>query len=236
MLSDNRTNNYFGIIFGEVAKYYQYLSIIYSRYLPQSERYISSIKAQLDRDAMRGDASWTMTAEEMAEYNLHQQQQTKLLLDLESFYLFSAIFLDRIAASTQYYFGPGQHNKQWGTFYSMEKYFSGYAQNKELGIPSKDLIDKMAWLYENVSSFRNNFLSHKHEKDQNIRSLFGLGFSHEAGGVYFSMGQMYPSEGEASIIAKKPAEIISVLNEFVEEWLGYVESNRAYRELVPPKA
>ena len=233
-LRGDEQNNYFGAVFGEITKYYQYLSLTMSRYIPASSLYVASTKERMRKNSLRGDGSWTMTPEEIAEYDAHLQQQTELLYELEAFYMFANVLLDRISAATQYYFGLGLTGKQWESFYSMNKHLVGYASAKKLSQPPKEFLNTMHWLYGNISDFRGDFLAHKHTKDRQVRSTMGVGFSNEHGGAYFNMGQMYPKDGETPIIAKKPDELVYYLNTFIKSWVEYLTQNSDHSNLSPP--
>lgn len=227
-------NNYFGAVFGEITKYYQYLSLTVSRYTPASSLYVASIKKLMRESSLRGDGSWTMTPEEIAEDDARFQQQTALLYELEAFYMFANVLLDRISAATQYYFGLGLTGRQWESFYSMNKHLVGYADAKKLSQPPQELLNTMHWLYNNVSNFRGDFLAHKHTKDRQVRSMMGLVFNNEHGGAYFNVGQMYPKDGETPIIAKKPDELVDYFNTFIKSWVEYLTQNSGQRNLSPP--
>ncbi len=233
-LKGDEQNNYFGVVFGEVLKYYQYLSLVMSRYGPASEQYVASTKERMRKNSLKGNGSWVMTPDEIAEYNTHFQQQTVLLFELESFYVFASILLDRISAATQYYFGLGISGSQWKSFHYMNAYFFDYATAKNLESPSQNILERIQWLYENVSKFRGDFVVHKDNSDRQVRSMMGIGFNNERGGAYFNIGQMYPKDGEVPIIAKKPDEIIGYINTFIIQWIEYLQNNSDSRSLTPP--
>jgi hypothetical protein len=224
-------SNYFALVFGEMAKYYEYLIVVWPRYKKISTIYVRATKERWARRLAEPAGSRTVTEEELRELEVEAERQTLLHLELETIFIFSSILLDRIAACTQYYFGRG--SGQWSSFKSMKKHLKGYCQNRGLPAPSEKMMEVIQWLYKNVSEFRNLLVVHKHENDYRVRLHFGTAWSHDDDEAYFSLGLASPQGDEQPFLSEKPQNILKNLNQFLEQWVQYLRSNRDKRNLSP---
>jgi hypothetical protein len=224
-------SNYFALVFGEISKYYEYLTIVWPRYREISKVCIDDARKILTRQmAEPSGSSRPLTEAELHKFEISRERLTLLYLELESIFIFTSILLDRIAAATQYYFG--QSSRQWRSFKAMKDYFAGYCQNKGLPAPSSEMLEVIRWLHKNVCEFRHLLVVHKHENDYQVRLSYGIGFGNgEDGESYFNLGLTYPQGNEVPVVSEKPQNILSKLNFFIELWLTYLKANRTKRNL-----
>ena len=225
---DTGKSNYFGIVFGEVIKYYDYLIVLLPKYQEISELHVQSIKDRIKREKNIPQGSRTMTNGDIAWRNKSYVRQIRLHLELESLFIYASILLDRIASATQYYFGKS--SRQWRSFEAMKNYLDGYCENKNLSKPSKGLMKTMSWLYGNVCEFRHTIVVHKHEDSYRVRLVFGTGWDNDSNEAYFNLGLMYPKGNEKTVISKKPSEILNKLNGFIYLWIEYLKLNESGRK------
>jgi hypothetical protein len=214
-----------------MAKYYEYLMVVWPRYKAISRVYVQATREQWVRWMAESAGSRTVTEEEWRERDLSTKRQTLLHLELETIFLFSSILLDRIAACTQYYFGRG--SRQWRSFQSMKEHLESYCQNRGLPAPSDKMIEVIQWLHKNVSEFRHLLVVHKHENDYRVRLQFGTGWSNDDDEAYFNVGLMDPQGNEQPFLSEKPQNILNNLNQLLEQWVEYLRSNRDKRKLSP---
>ena len=230
---ESKESNYFALVFGEVSKYYKYLSIVWPRYKAISKTYVQGGRQKMARAMSMPAGSREVTQEEIREFELSREQQEQLHFELESIFIFCSILLDRIAASTQYYFGIG--SKQWRSFEAMKDHFEGYCENKALSVPIKEMVQVIRWLHKNVSEFRHLLVAHKHENDYRIRLSFGTSWSNisDDDEAYFNLGLMYPQGNEEPFVSEQPQNILKNLNKLLELWIEYLRVNRGKRDLSP---
>jgi len=230
---DADESNYFSLVVGEIAKYYEYLLLIWPRYKAISKIYVRAAKLQLSRSMTEPNGHRLLAEDEILELELSRDRQTQLHLEMETIFIFSSILLDRIAASTQYYFGSG--SGQWRSFGAMKDHFVGYCENKGLSEPSTEMIEAIQWLHQNVSEFRHLLVVHKHERDYRVRLHFGTGWSNDQNDdeAYFNLGLMYPQCNEVPFISETPQNILKELNKLIVLWVEYLKINRAKRNLSP---
>jgi hypothetical protein len=224
-------SNYFGLVFGEILKYYEYLCVIMPRYNSISTTYVQACKEKFAKRMTEPAGSRELTADEIKELEISLQHQTQLHFELECIFIFTSILLDRTAAATQYYFGPS--SGQWRSFKAMKDHLEGYSSNKGLAPLPAGMLDRVTWLHKNVCEFRHLLVVHKHDNDYRVRLDFGTGYSTDDDEAYFHLGLMYPQDEEELVVSEKPSNILNNLNVFLEEWASYLSHNQEKRNLSP---
>jgi hypothetical protein len=105
---DTRGVNLLNSSLGAWIRYYDFLAVIRNRYEQVSTPYIDTVRTQFEKSKIEADtgqsSSHSLTAEELLENQRLDQIAQILHLDIESFYVFANILLDRIASTFQYYF------------------------------------------------------------------------------------------------------------------------------------
>jgi hypothetical protein len=225
-------SNYFGlVVFGDVSKYYQYILLIVERYRREGGVFFERTTARLEQMRQAGPGVRRLTPEEEQEQEEGAAQTAQLHLEIESFFIFTSILLDRIAGATQYYFGAS--SGQWKSFEAMKKHLKDYAENKGLSVPPVELLELARWLHRNVSLFRHELLVHKHEDDYRARLGFATGFDESTGETYLVLGLFFPREGEEPKIGERPEAILAKLDTFINAWVDYLAQNQSRRSLQP---
>jgi hypothetical protein len=198
-------SNYFGLVFGDILKYHRYVLLIVERYRREGGVFFNRTKARFEQMRQAGPSVHRLTPEEEQEHEEGVLQTTQLHLEIESFFIFTSILLDRITGATQYYFGAS--SGQWKSLEAMKDHLAGYAKNKGLSVPPSELVGLTHWLHRNVSLFRHELLVHKHEDDYRARLSFATGFEMSSGETYLILGLSYPEEGEEPKIGEQTTSI-----------------------------
>jgi hypothetical protein len=110
-----------------------------------------------------------------------------LHLDIESFYLFAKIYLDKIAHAFEFYFGPGR-GKSMDSHDQLVKNFPAYAKEKGLTLPS-DLMSIATRLKSDISDYRDYEIAH----EKSPRRLSGTVFDTE-GKMRIIATHLYPTK------------------------------------------
>jgi hypothetical protein len=86
---------------------------------------------------------------------LHDEARptTLIHLEIENFYPFAKILLDKIAHSLEFYFGPGR-KKSLDFYNGLVKNFPSYAVAKRLRLPA-DFMTIAAGLKKDISDYRD---------------------------------------------------------------------------------
>jgi hypothetical protein len=225
-------SNYFGVVvFGDVTKYYQFILLIVERLRREGSVFFERTRARFEQMRQTGPGTRRLTLEEEQEYEGAATQTAQLHLEIESFFIFTSILLDRIAGATQYYFGASKG--QWKSFEAMKDHLEGYAENKGLSVPPVDLLELARWLHGNVSLFRHELLVHKHEDDYRARLGFATGLDNSTGETYPILGLLFPKEGEEPKTGERPEVILSKLDAFINAWVDYLTQNESRKNLQP---
>src|SRR5690348_14214209 len=93
---ENENNNKFAFTFSEITRYFDMIQIIQKRYKKSSQKFIDNTKAL---QASIQNKSGTFTPAQMQVLSQGRELSLQLHLDIESFYLFAKILLDKIAQS-----------------------------------------------------------------------------------------------------------------------------------------
>jgi hypothetical protein len=110
-----------------------------------------------------------------------------LHLEIESFYLFAKILLDKIAHALEFYFGLGR-KKSLDSHDGLVKNFAQYAEVKCLTLPS-DFMTIAARLKTDVSDYRDYEIAH----EKSPRRMSGTVFDAE-GRMRIVATSLYPTE------------------------------------------
>ena len=225
-------SNYFAAVFGDTLQYLEYLTVVLERYNESNAPYVKDFREMVERNKQEpSGVSRQMTDAEVEEMNRRGQAQRQLQLEIETFFLFANILLDRIAAATEYYFGRGK--RQWRSFDAMRQFLTEYAKNRGLSEPA-ELVDLVAWLADNVATMRHELQVHKHDRDYTVRVHFGMGID-ASDETFLTPGLLYPKEGEAlDMKFERPRVVYEQLGKFIAVWTKYLDENKTRRVLEPP--
>jgi hypothetical protein len=108
-------------------------------------------------------------------------------LEVESFYLFAKILLDKIARAIEFYFGP-QRGLALDSHDDLVRRFQRYGQAKVLEAPL-GLLTSAQSLREKVSDFRDQYIAHE-KSPRTIRQLTW----DESRRVKMVLTRVYPTE------------------------------------------
>src|SRR5262245_7625489 len=98
-------NNSFALAFSEIDRYSAFIEIILSRYTEATHSYTPHTDA-LTASVL--PASNPLTSDQLATLNHSTEANDLLQLEIESFYLFAKIMLDKVARVIAFYFGQAR--------------------------------------------------------------------------------------------------------------------------------
>ena len=222
---DDQNNNLFAASAAAWWRYYQFLTHVLTRYDRSNTEYIEAMgqfTQRIREDA--GEGSRLMTPEDMAEWKRTIDLGTVLHLDIEAFYIFAKIFLDRVADTFGLVFGVKW--KSTGSSYSdLSKRFTAVCRDKELEIRPDNLPELILALWKAVVGYRN--ASIEHLSDPSSR---GTQF---APGRASSIVNM-PSPGARGGFSQTedPHVLFRTLDEYIEAMLTFFEINAKKSPLI----
>ena len=212
-------SNIFGFAFSEVSRYFEYLKIINERYKVCDQEFISNTKAF---QATMRQGTHPTTDDQMKLHEQAVEITTRLHLEIETFYLFAKILLDKVAQAIEFYFGQARglplasHDK-------LAKYLERYLDNKGLTI-DPSIMEKVTQLKTDVSDFRDYQISHV-EESRRGRVMRGTIFNAD-GNTRLSIGMLYPKEKDRQYETKPLDELLTELDTYIASVIRFLETNR----------
>ena len=193
-------NNMFAQTCGKVTKKYRYLILILDRYDNASLRFIENTKAS---QATRQLGTHPITEEQRSLHEEGWKIAIALELEIDSFYLFAKILLDRVSHVIEFYFGIASrcflesHD-------GLTKCFQSFVGQKGLTAPPHQITELLTLLKEKISDYRDYEISHAKKP----RQLEAIGFSLETGRTWKNPGHLYPTEKDKFVFSESPRDLI----------------------------
>jgi hypothetical protein len=125
-------NNKFAMSFSQISRYSAFLDVILKRYEDASRQLFQNTKA-LQETLLPGQNP--VSSSQMALHEEGVRLTILVHLEIESFYLFAKILLDKVARSLEFYFGQ-EREKSLDSHDDLVKNFESYAGAKSLTLPA----------------------------------------------------------------------------------------------------
>ncbi len=189
------TCNVLGTSCGRWGRYHRFLEIVLCRYESTRAEYVAAMGHF--QELVRGTpGSHSMTPEELAEDARTSELGTRLHLEIESFYTFSKIFLDRVADSLSWYFqyplgGNGSSHNRLAFRAKTERLsrFEHFCREKKLTPTPSNLATLVERTADLVIPYRNDVIEHGAEPRLGLGTSFdGNGRVRIIGGTRFLSG------------------------------------------------
>lgn len=208
-------NNMFGTSFSQITRYYEFLSIVFRRYKEASIAFTENTKAL---QATFKSGHHEMTSQQMSLHEEGVRATTALHLEIESFYLFAKILLDKVAHALEFYFGK-VNRRPLDSHDDLTKNLEAYAQSKGLLITT-GLFDLIRKLKEDISDHRDYQIAH----EKSPRTLRATGFD-EQGNTKIIGTKLYPKEGDRQNETKLLEELLTEINEYLDMITEFIQQN-----------
>ncbi|MEI6022478.1 MAG: hypothetical protein WCQ32_01390 [bacterium] len=218
-----RELNLVNLTLNEIRVYLGFLDIIFDRYL---ETGIEWQKVSKELQTSLQGKEGTMSDEQMTLFNRSGELSSRMRLEIESFFLFCHIFLNKMTNYPQMYFS---HNYKRGITCGSHHKFWNSVNNKHYFDPiNEELKEKAEWLQEKVIGHRDHLITHTLEKEQDARMLIkGLSFYQEGKGFSTMSTTLYPDEKVNGQTNSVPIEeIIPNIERYTELFFEFLEQNK----------
>lgn len=214
---DNNHNNLFAFAFGQAMRYYEFLEIIHERYLSSTARYIANTKA-MQANTPRGThpISPELASIQKAGYGL----SVIVHLEIESYYVFAKILLDKLARAIEFYFGPVR-KLPLDSHDDLTKHITGYSHAKSLELPPP-LHSIIKQLKEDISDYRDYEISHQ----KSPRALKATVFSLVDDTARISTMMYTPKDSDKQVDSKHPPELLIQLNRYIDCIIEFILHNQ----------
>ncbi len=217
---ENKHNNMFAFCFGEVSRYYEYLLVIHERYRLESKEFMEITKAH---QALIKPGTHPVTDDMMALFNKSTAISTKLHLDIESFYLFAKILLDKLAMAIEFYFGQGR-GLSLASHDKLVKNFEQFSAIKSL-VLDQELLTTSKKLKKDISDFRDYQITHV-SYDRNARLTRGTLWDSE-GNTKLLLNAIYPTENDRQVETRLLNELITDIEDYIVKIVSFVQQNQS---------
>jgi hypothetical protein len=210
-------NNKFAMSFSQISRYSVFLDVVLKRYDDASQKLFQNTKA-IQETLLPGKHA--ASSDQMVLHEEGVRRTILLHLEIESFYLFAKILLDKIAHSVEFYFGPAR-KMSLDSHDDLVKNFTSYASAKDLTLP-RDFMAIAADLKKDISGYRDYEISH----EKNPRRM-NLTVFDEHGTMRMAATRVNPTEKDQQVESKALHELARDLDVYVKLVIELISNNRA---------
>jgi hypothetical protein len=232
---DTLTTNILNASLNAWYRYYRFLQILIARYTQTAVAYVEALLQENERiwaQAKKADeagqpATWPVTREELTEMRRMAEIALTLHLEIESFFVFANILLDRVASACRYYFWKRADWNHWQLTHNLEK----VCAKKGLHMPDLGLLKMPSELGAKIVAYRNTRVEHVEEPRLHYATMWGPDKKPK---IYPIL--LYPTEGEAKSMQKPSGdidEIMALLDHYMTSMLDFFDAN-AEKSVLPP--
>jgi hypothetical protein len=214
---ETRDNNLFYFAFHEIATYRSFLDIIQSRSDAIGKDYLDCMEAY--SKTVEGSSGGYLTLAQQATLDRWRELSLALRLEIETYYLFATILLDRVAAAIGFYF-EGTSSKTWARHSSLAKNLEAYATARNISVPQR-LLDLAVSLKDAVSGFRHEQVVHQ----GSLRAMRATGFQ-TGQGPRLLLSNLYPTPGDQQHESLYLAEAAVMIDEYLTTVIELLANNR----------
>ena len=208
-------NNKFALGFSQISRYHLFISLILKRYEEASRAFFENTNV-MQATLLSGTHRLTD-----AQVKLHEdgvRLNALVHLEIESYYLFAKICLDKIAHALEFYFGQGR-GQSLDSHDQLVKNFAAYAAEKSLALPA-DLMRIAAALKKDISDYRDYEIAH----EKSPRRLSGTVFDTE-GRMQIAGISLYPTKADQQVESKVLHDLMRDLDTYIALVIELVRSN-----------
>jgi len=219
-------NNLFAKTFEEISRYYLFLIIIKDRHSKLVQEY-TGIFNSFQKSIDKSPGPHTFTDKQMKLDKELIKSGDLIQLEVESFYQFAKILLDKIAFAIEFYFGRNEGSGlQIESHHWMveDKNNSGvlkiehYCQSRNIQI-NDSLINIMKELQSDISKFRDKSITHM----SSPRIIRGTSLDGK-----MILGKIYPHDERDSIskTSKSLDELLMSIESYIDLIIRFIQINK----------
>jgi hypothetical protein len=202
---------------GQVLYYMDVVYRVFARYSQLNADFLAAMQRLQSSTTATGGG--VMSPEQI---RLHDEQHAlgdELRQEIETFYLFSRILLDRMTQAFTATLGEGQHAQT--SFHKLIGSIDKYVAGRELPPVPEVHKELMRQLEADIVDFRDNQIVH----EKSPRGMWPIGFDSVRHETYLMYTRLYPRESDKEVHGKYPSDLLKTIEEYSGEWLSYLEDN-----------
>jgi hypothetical protein len=215
-------DNLFVTAFSQATRYRDFIAVIVERYDAARAQFIASI-GEL-RGEFEGSPGGTVSSTQLEMLLRNARLGMLVHLEIETFYLFAKILLDKLALFVEFYFGPVRsapltsHDK-------LAKNWGNYSLAKNLTVQPQ-FATSVDCLKTRVCDYRDKQVSHLKGPRVLKATLFD-----GAGSTKIATTHLYPRDGDDQVESQDIMELASHLSGYVGAIVDLVKENRCKTRL-----
>jgi hypothetical protein len=214
---DNREANTLGRVVGEVQFYRRVVERVSHRCVQANERFFTSMDAL--EASLAGASDGPMSPHQQRLWFAHAESGELLRQEIETFYLFARVLLDKLTHAFCSLLGWGQHAQL--SFHGFADEITKFTRAKGLpAVPDEDLT-VMRQLQADIVDWRDDQIVHAISP----RAIRPFGFEQSRREAYLMYTRIYPEARDKDVIGKRPSDMLGTLNDYCDRWLAYLERN-----------
>jgi hypothetical protein len=214
-------NNTFAMSFSQVSRYYEFIKIILARWEEASQLLATNTKG-LQASFLPGGQP--LTNDQMALHEDGSRLNIRVHLEIESFYLFAKILLDRVAHSLECYFGLGR-KASLASHDKLVKNFVSYAQRKGLTVSTEFMVAARG-LQGSISDYRDKEIAHEKDPRRMSGTLLDADGRAQIAGI-----TLYPNKTDRQIDSKALHVLLAEVETYLREVITLITSNQEKTQL-----
>jgi len=218
-----RDNNLFAMSLAQIERYHRFLVVIVARQREAGLKFVAN--SQAFRSAVPSGTR-ELTDEQRRLLDESAELTSLLHLEIESFYLFAKILLDKAAHSIEFCFGSVRE-RPLDSHDDLVKNFQAYAEMKGLVVPA-GFLEAAASLKKDVSDFRDYEIAH----EKSPRRLSGTGFSSDGRTIMIS-NMLYPKPIDKQVSSRFLNDLLNEIEVYVGLLIELIKTNRKLTRLTP---
>lgn len=208
--------NLLGLSVYQIMRYHEFLTIILERHAATSKTYLS-----LHRENMAdfSEGSREDTHDEMVVLGELFKYMSLVQLEVESFYLFAKILLDRTAHFVECFFGSAR-KLSLDSHDQLTKNIESYASTKGLTIHTS-LLELMRRMKVDVSDHRDYAIAHE-KSPRTVRTMW----LSSDGPLSILYNRVLPTNSDKYMATRPLSELFDDIDKYLAEIVAFVQLNR----------
>jgi hypothetical protein len=208
--------NRFAMALAQIDRYYNFLRTILNR-LNVSTVSMVALNSEYMKNMKPG--THAVTVEEAQLLDKMSSLQVLIQLDIESYYIFGKIILDKTSNFIELFFGS-QRGCTLRSHDNLVKSIKRYCADKGLLLPA-NFIELATIAKSTISDYRDKQIEHHN----NSRRIMGISMSVE--GITLAPGHFYPKETDHNAIMSTPIkQVMKLLDDYIGTFTELIRANR----------
>jgi hypothetical protein len=204
--------------FAQISRYYEFVRIILSRSEDVSQKLQANTKTLMD-SVIPGSGRQALTNDQATLHEDGSRLNSMLHLEIESFYIFAKVLLDKVANAIQFYFGLGRaaslrsHDR-------LVKNIGSYSQQKGLRLP-QDFVATAERLKADIADYRDKEISHQNDPGQ----MSGTMWDGDGRGTRIAAISLYSNKVSPQKESKDLRDLFADIEAYLREVMELITSN-----------